>query len=376
MFLTLTMKEGGTVGFGGNQTSKIIGTGTIGNSSISINNVWLVDGLRHNLLSISQFCDNGYDVLFVKNNCTVINKDDQSIAFKGKRRNNVYKINFLELADQKVLCLLLMSDKKWLWHRRLGHANWRLINKLSKLQLVKGLLDTDYRGGEVENEPFEIFCEKHGIIHEFSSPRTPQQNGVVERKNRSLQEMARTMIHENNLAKHFWAEAVNTACYVQNRIYIRPLLNKTTYELFKGRKPNISYFHQFGCKCYILNNKVYLKKFDAKTQNGIFLGYSERSKAYRLYNSETHCVEESMHVKFDDKEPGSKTPEQDESIAGSEESDNYSEPDQTPESDDTSEAVTAPDVLVVEASEEDHIDSQQVIQSRNSFKYKSSHPED
>jgi len=144
MFLTLTMKEGGTVGFGGNQTGKIIGTGQIGNSSISINNVWLVDGLRHNLLSISQFCDNGYDVLFVKNNCTVINKDDQSIVFKGKRRNNVYKINFSELTDQKVLCLLSMSDKKWLWRRRLGHANWRLISKLRKLQLVRGLPDIDY----------------------------------------------------------------------------------------------------------------------------------------------------------------------------------------------------------------------------------------
>jgi len=167
-------------------------------------------------------------------------------------------------------------------------------------------------GGEFENEPFEIFCEKHGIIHEFSSPRTAQQNGVVERKNRSLQEMARTMIHENNLANFFWAEAVNTTCYVQNRIYIRPFLNKSAYELFKGRKPNISYFHQFGCTCYILNNKVYLKKFDAKAQKGMFLGYSERSKAYRLYNSETLYVEESMHVKFYDKEPGDKTPEQDE----------------------------------------------------------------
>jgi len=479
------MKEGGTVRFRGNQTGKIIGTGTIGNSSISINNVWLVDGLRHNLLSISQFCDNGYDVLFVKNNCIVINKDNQSIVFKGKRRNNVYKINFSELTDQKVLCLLSMSDKKWMWHRRLGHANWRLISKLSKLQLVRGLPDIDYHSdalcgacqkgkivktsfksidivstsrplellhidlfgpastasiygskyglvivddysrwswvkflkskddsydvfrkfciqvqsekelkilkvrsdhvGEFENESFEIFCEKHGIIHEFSSPRTPQQNGVVERKNRSLQEMARTMIHENNLAKHFWAEAVNTSCYVQNMIYIRPVLNKTTYELFKGRKPNISYFHQFGCTCYILNNKVYLKKFDAKAQKGIFLGYSERSKTYRLYNSETLCVEESMHVKFDDKEPGRKSPEQDENIAGSEESDHYSEPDQTLELNGTSEAVTAPDALeaatapdvpIVEASEEAHNDSQQVIQSRNSFKYKSSHLED
>ena len=111
LFLTLTMKEGGTVGFGENQTGKIIGSGTIGNSSISINNVWLVDGLNHNLLSISQFCDNGYDVLFVKNNCTVITTHDQSIVFKGKRRNNVYKVNFSELTDQKVFCLLSMSDK-------------------------------------------------------------------------------------------------------------------------------------------------------------------------------------------------------------------------------------------------------------------------
>ena len=101
-------------------------------------------------------------------------------------------------------------------------------------------------------------------------------------------------------------------------------MDKTAYELFKGRKPNISYFHQFGCTCYVLNNKVYQKKFDAKAQKGIFLGYSERSKAYRLYNSETLCVEESMHVKFDDNEPGDETPEQID-IAGSEEQDHTSD---------------------------------------------------
>ena len=69
-------------------------------------------------------------------------------------------------------------------------------------------------GGEFENEPFKAFCEKHGIIHEFSSHKTPQQNGVVERKNITLQEMARTIIHENNLAKHLWAEVVNTECII------------------------------------------------------------------------------------------------------------------------------------------------------------------
>ena len=99
--------------FGGNQSGKIIGTRTIGNSFISINNVWLVDDVEHNLLSISQFCDNGCDVMFEKTNCTVVNKDDNSIVFKGKRIENVYKINFSELVDQKVICFLSVNDKKW-----------------------------------------------------------------------------------------------------------------------------------------------------------------------------------------------------------------------------------------------------------------------
>jgi len=111
MFLTLILKEGGTIEFGRNQTGK-----NIGNSSISINNVWFVDGLIHNLFSISQFCDSCYDVMFDKSICTIINKNNKSIVFKGKRKNNVYKINFSDLADHKVVCLLSVNDKKWLWH--------------------------------------------------------------------------------------------------------------------------------------------------------------------------------------------------------------------------------------------------------------------
>jgi len=188
--------------------------------------------------------------------------------------------------------------------------------------------------------------------------------------------MARTIIHENNLAKHFWPEAVNTACYVQNRIYIRPILEKTSYELFKGRRLNISYFHQFGCTCYILNNKVYLKKFDAKAQRGIFLGYSERSKAYRVYNSETQCVEESIDIKFDDKEPRNKTPEQGESFADIQVPEDTSEPDQIIESEDSPEAEPTPEAQNEAAFDEAQDGSQQANQSKNTFKYKSSHPED
>lgn len=121
--------------------------------------------------------------------------------------------------------------------------------------------------------------------------------------------MAKTMIHENNLPKYVQAEPVNTSCYVHNRNYIKHIMNKTSYELFKGRKPSISYFHQFGCTRQILKNKVYSKKFDAKAHKGIFLGYSECSKAYKVYNSETKIIEDSIHIIFDDKEPDSKMSE-------------------------------------------------------------------
>jgi len=247
------------------------------------------------------------------------------------------------------------------------------IQSEKELKILKVKSD---HGGEFENESFEAFCEKHGITHEFSSPRTPKKNGFVERKKRSLQEMARTMIHENNLAKYFWAKAVNTTCYVQNRIYIRPILEKTAYELFKGRRPNISYFHQFGCTCYILNNKLYLKKFDVNAQRGIVLGYSKRSKAYRVYNSETLCVEESMHVKFDDKKPGSETQEQDESATNIQVTEDTPEPDQTVESKDSLEAEPTLEAQDEVASDEAQDGSQKANQSKNTFKYKSSHLED
>jgi len=182
--------------------------------------------------------------------------------------------------------------------------------------------------------------------------------------------MSIKFIYLNWLAKHFLAEAVNTTCYVQNRIYIRPIFEKTTYELFKGRKPNISYFHQFGCTCYIMNNKVYLKKFDAKAQRGIFLGYSKRSKAYRMYNSKTECVEESIHIKFDDNEPGSEIPELVECFADIQVCEEPLEPDQTPESDESPEAEPTLDAHNEEASGKAQAGSHQAIQSMNTFKYK------
>ena len=112
------------------------------------------------------------------------------------------------------------------------------------------------------------------------------------------------MLSDTNLPKYLWDEVVNTACYIMNIALIRLILKKTPYELYNGRKPNISHLHVFGCKCFMLNNgKDNLGKFDAKYDEGIFLGYSLNIKAFRFYNKRTMIIEESIHDAFDETNP-------------------------------------------------------------------------
>ena len=112
--------------------------------------------------------------------------------------------------------------------------------------------------------------------------------------------MAKTMLHENNLPTYFWAKAINTSCYILNKVLMRPYLDKTPYELSKNKKPNISYFKVFGSKYFILDTNDNLRKFDAKSNVRIFLGYSSSSKAYKVFNKLTMVLEESIHVFFDE----------------------------------------------------------------------------
>jgi hypothetical protein len=117
-----------------------------------------------------------------------------------------------------------------------------------------------------------------------------------------IQEMARVMIHSKNLAQHFWGEAVNTACHIINMVYLRPETNKTPYEIWRGKKPTVKYFKTFGSKCYILRDRENLGKFDTKSDEGIFLGYSTNSRAYRVFNKRTKTMMESINVIVDDEE--------------------------------------------------------------------------
>jgi transposase InsO family protein len=152
---------------------------------------------------------------------------------------------------------------------------------------------------EFKNLQVEEFLEEEGINHEFSAPYTPQQNGVVERKNRMLIDMARTMLGEYTAPERFWSEVVNTACHAINWLYLHRLLKKTSYELLTGNKPNVSYFRVFGRKYYILVKKSRHSKFAPKAVEGFLLGYDSNTKAYRVFNKSTGLVEVS-HPGFRD----------------------------------------------------------------------------
>ncbi|GJY66182.1 putative ribonuclease H-like domain-containing protein [Tanacetum coccineum] len=138
------------------------------------------------------------------------------------------------------------------------------------------------------------FCREKGIRREYSIARTPQQNGVAERRNKTLIEADRNMLADSKLPTTFWAEAVSTACYVQNRVLVVKPHNKTPYELFRGFKPALIFMRPFGCHVTILNTLDSLGKFDGKSDKGFFVGYSLSSKAFRVYNTRTRRVEENF----------------------------------------------------------------------------------
>ncbi|KAL8104037.1 hypothetical protein AgCh_028315 [Apium graveolens] len=188
------------------------------------------------------------------------------------------------ICDSKTLQILGKDTNPYVWHRRLGHAHLDLLNNLSKKNLVRGLPKIKYvktelldnklntklvgirsdRGGEFQKD-FISYCDERGISHELSARRTPPQNGVIQRK---------------------------------NRVLIRPILDKTPYELLKKKRPNISYFKFFGSKCFVLKTIGNDGKFDAKFYETVFLGYSMNSKTYRVYNLSKHIVQESIDVTF------------------------------------------------------------------------------
>ncbi|GKB30207.1 putative ribonuclease H-like domain-containing protein, partial [Tanacetum coccineum] len=404
--------DGGYVTFGGGaHGGRISGKGTLKTDSLDFEDVYFVNELKFNLFSVSQMCDKKNYVLFTDTECLVLSPnfklpDESQILLKIPRKDNMYSFDMKNIVPKETLTCLVAkatSDESMLWHRRLGHINFKNINKLVKDNLVRGLptkrfendqtcvaclkgkqhrasckskvlnpitkplfmlhmdlfgptfvsslmhkkyclvVTDDYsrftwvfflttkdetseilknfikeienlvdkkvkiirsdNGTEFKNKVMDDFCREKGIKREYSVARTPQQNGVAERRNRTLIEAARTMLADFKLPTTFWAEAVSNACYVQNRVLVVKPHNKTPYELFRGFKPALSFMRPFGCHVTILNTLDSLGKFDGKSDEGFFVGYSLSSKAFRVYNTRTRRVEENLHIRFLENKP-------------------------------------------------------------------------
>nr|GEV61173.1 hypothetical protein [Tanacetum cinerariifolium] len=335
--------------------------GKIRTGKLDFDDVYFVKELKFNLFSVSQMCDKKNSVLFTDTECLVLSlefklPDDNQVLLRVPRENNMYNVNLKNIIPSGDLgCLFTKAtiDESNLWHRRLGHINFKTMNKLVKGNLVRGLptkvfendntcvackkgkqhrascktkpissvdqplyriytdlfgptfvkslnkksyclvVTDDYNrftwvfflatkdetspilktfitglknqlslkvkviksdnGTEFKNNNLNQFYRMNGIKREFSIPRTPQQNGIAERKNRTLIEAARTMLADSLLPIPFWAEAVNTACYVQNKVFMTKPHNKTPYELLHSRTPSICFMRPFHCPVTILN---------------------------------------------------------------------------------------------------------------------------
>ncbi|GJW64442.1 retrovirus-related pol polyprotein from transposon TNT 1-94 [Tanacetum coccineum] len=173
-----------------------------------------------------------------------------------------------------------------------------IVDDYSRFTWVK-CLRTD-NGTEFVNQTLREYYEKVGISHETSVARSPQQNGVVERRNRTLIEVARTMLIYAKAPLFLWAEAVATACYTQNRSIIRIRHEKTPYELLHEKPLDLSFFHVFGALCYPKNDSKNLGKLQPKADIDIFIGYAPTKKAFRIYNRHTRRIIETINVDFDE----------------------------------------------------------------------------
>ncbi|GJV17985.1 putative ribonuclease H-like domain-containing protein [Tanacetum coccineum] len=346
----------GYVSFG-HGGGKITGKGTITTGKLEFENVYFVKELKDNLFKV----------------------DDSHLLLRTPRQHNMYSIDLNNIIPHKNLtCLIAKAfvDESMMWHRRLGHLNFKTMNKLVRNNLVRGLPSKSF-----ENDHTCVTCLKvkqhkascktklvnsvskhlHTLHMDLFGPtsvsslnhkwyclvvtddfsrftwtfflKSKDETGSILRnliteienlkdlkvkiircdnggefKNREMDEFCtkkatRTMLADAKLPVTFWAEAVSTACYVQNRVLVNKSQNKTPYELFNGRSPAIGFLRPFGCHVMILNTLDHLGKFDAKGDEGYFVGYSLSSKAFRVFNKRTKKVEENLHVDFLENKP-------------------------------------------------------------------------
>ncbi|GJX48644.1 retrovirus-related pol polyprotein from transposon TNT 1-94 [Tanacetum coccineum] len=283
----------GTVRFRNDHIAAILGYGDLQWGNILITRVYFVEGLGHNLFSVGQFCDSDLEVAFRRNTHFVKNLEGVDML-KGNRTTNIYTINLREMASASLIFLMARatSTKYWLWHQRLSHLNFDTINDLAKNDLVTGLLKFKYH-----KEHLCLSCEqgksKKGILptqacSKFKAKTTRASYGFV---------------WADESQKYKWEavySAIATACYTKNCSIIHRRFDKTPYELINGEKPDISFLHVFGALCYPKNDREDIGKLGTQSDIGFFIGYSDNSCAYRVYNRRTKKIMEMMNVTFDE----------------------------------------------------------------------------
>ncbi|GJR29185.1 putative ribonuclease H-like domain-containing protein [Tanacetum coccineum] len=325
----------GTVRFGNDQFAPILGYGDLNQGNVTIKRVYYVEGLNHNLFSVGQFCDADLEVAFRKSTCFVRDLQGNDLL-TGNRGSDLYTISLQETTSSTPICFMAKASptQAWLWHRRLSHLNFDYITLLSKKDIVTGLpklnlLHMDLCGpmrvasingkkyilvivDDYSRYTWTLFLrskdETPEVLKDFLTmiQRNLQAQVICVRtdrgtgRNRTLVEAARTMLSASKLPLSFWAEAVATACYTQNRSIIISTHGKTAYHIINDRKPSIKHLHIFGCICYITRDGENLDKMKEKGDPCVMVGYSTQSKGYRVYNKRTRLIVESIHIKFDE----------------------------------------------------------------------------
>ncbi|GJW63888.1 retrovirus-related pol polyprotein from transposon TNT 1-94 [Tanacetum coccineum] len=310
----------GTVRFNNDQFAPILGYGDLVQRNITINRVYYVEGLNHNLFSVGQFCDADLEVTFRKSTCFVRDLYD---LLTDNRGSDLYTISLQEINSSTPVCLMAKASPTQAYKAKRSSFKTKAISSLKRrlnllymdlcgpmlVASINGkkyilVIVDDYsrytwtlflrskdetpevlkdfltmiqrnlqapvisvrtdRGTEFLNKTLNAFFKEEGIEHQTSTPRTPEHNGFVKRRNRTLVEAARTMLSASKLPLFFWAEAIATTCYTQNRSIIILTHEKTAYHIINDRKPSIKHLHTFSCTCYLTRDGENLDKMKEK----------------------------------------------------------------------------------------------------------------
>nr|GEZ59968.1 retrovirus-related Pol polyprotein from transposon TNT 1-94 [Tanacetum cinerariifolium] len=348
----------GTVKFGNDHVVKIMCYSDYHVGNVTISRVYYVEGLGHNLFSVRKFCDSNLKVAFRQRTYFIRNLDSVDLL-TGSRGNNLYTLSLGDIMASSPICLLSNASKtkSWLWYRHLSHLNFSAINHLARQGLIQGLTKLKF-----EKDHLYSFCvmgkskkkphkpksedtnkEKLYLLHmDLCGPmrvasvnrkkyilvivddysrftwvmclrskdealnfiikfiKMIQQNGVVERHNRTLIEASRTILIYAKAQLFLWTEVGSTACNTQNCSIVRLRHGKTPHELFHDKLPDLLFFYVFGALCYPNNDSKNLGKLQPKADIGIFIGYAPIKKAFWIYNRRIRRIIETIHVDFDE----------------------------------------------------------------------------